>query len=400
MQKACCVNCFSNEDISQFIESGSVVGNCDYCGGRNIYICDVDEVGRFIMKGIERYYEDAAMHVGYCSSEGGYLLPTQTVSEILLHGECIFETDDPRQLCEDLVQEDGTPYVRKDPYGPPSGEPEEVRDWEHFCESVKNRARFTLFMQPDEHGGFEARTPGSFLLRIAREFMPFLISKLPASTSIFRARIRKDRSFDHIDLTSPSPEKTRNNRMSPAGISYFYGAMDADTCAHEMRPDINEIIEIAEFEVLRDIPILDLSSNLEYRGSIFNPEYTFYEEEVYKPFLNHFVDDISKPVRKTDAEIEYVPTQVLTEFIKTMNFRNDFYYTDAGGAQGDVFLNGIMYRSSARKDGKNTVLFGGPGISTETPMQTEDSWLLFKGKSVRRVTEVIVKSSIISDEDQ
>jgi hypothetical protein len=400
MEKVCCVKCFSNDDIRKFIEPGATIGNCDYCGSKNVYVCDVHEVGGFVMEGIERHYEEAAMRVGYCSSEG-YFLPTVTLSEILLDEQDIFgeDLDDSDRLCDDLVSDDGTPYVNKDPYGPPPGEPEEIGHWADFRKVVKNQTRFTIFMQPPETEEFLSRSPASFLIRIAREFMPSLIRILPVSTSIFRARIRKDRPFEHMDLTSPPAEKTRNNRMSPAGISYFYGAMDEDTCVHEMRPDINEIVEIGEFKVMKNMPVLDLSSEPEYCGSIFNPEYVYHEEEIYKPFLDHFVEDISKPIRKTDAEIEYTPTQVLTEFIRTTNFKKGFFYPDSRGGEQDVFVNGTMYRSSVRKGGKNIVLFRGPDISSDTETEAENRWLYYKGKVIRQVTEIEVRSSTISEED-
>lgn len=125
MDKFCCTNCFSESEIKNFIESEDILGTCNYCKSKDIHICDVKDVGEFIMEGIERHYEDAANQVAYESSGGGYLLPTLDISEILIYEEDIFGEllDDPSSLLDDLVLSDGTPYVRKDPYGPPSGDP-------------------------------------------------------------------------------------------------------------------------------------------------------------------------------------------------------------------------------------------------------------------------------------
>jgi hypothetical protein len=114
MTKYCCKNCFSIDEIRQFIEEPETVGKCDYCSSRRMNIRSVSDVGAFIMEGVERHYEDAAVQVGYCSSEGGYQLPTMDLSEILIEDEAIFgdAIDDPSQLLEDLVSLDGTPYVR------------------------------------------------------------------------------------------------------------------------------------------------------------------------------------------------------------------------------------------------------------------------------------------------
>ena len=141
MENSCCINCFSELNIREFIESEDILGDCDYCNSTNVHICNVGDVGEFIKEGVERHYEDAANQVGYDSSEGGYLLPTQDIAEILLEEEDIFgeSLDDPYPLLENLVSNDGTPYVRKDPYGPPSGDPDEIRDWENFCKTIKSR---------------------------------------------------------------------------------------------------------------------------------------------------------------------------------------------------------------------------------------------------------------------
>ena len=59
-KKVCCVNCFSNNDIRKFVESCATIGSCDYCGSKDTYVRDVEEVGDFVMEGIERHYEEAA----------------------------------------------------------------------------------------------------------------------------------------------------------------------------------------------------------------------------------------------------------------------------------------------------------------------------------------------------
>ena len=123
----CCINCFCDAEIKRFIESDEKIGNCDYCQSRKVHICSVNDVGDFIMEGFLRHYDDAANQVGYCYSDGGYQLPTSDIADILLYQEEIFGEGiaDPNTLLKDLVINDGTPYVRKDPYGPPSGDPDE-----------------------------------------------------------------------------------------------------------------------------------------------------------------------------------------------------------------------------------------------------------------------------------
>ena len=135
-----------------------------------------------------------------------------------------------------------------------------------------------------------------------------------------------------------------------------------------------------------------MAIEFEARRSIFDPEYSFSYEEYFKPFLEHFVGDISKPIRKTDNEIGYVPTQVFTEFIKSINFRKYYYWSDGNGKESNIFINGVQFKSSIMKDGMNLVLFRGPEISTTDSAGSNDAWLFYKGNRTYQVTEIRVNS--------
>lgn len=56
-------------------------------------------------------------------------------------------------------------------------------------------------------------------------------------------------------------------------------------------------------------------------------------------FLHYFSKEISKPAN--EDELNYIPTQVFTEFIRFQNLN----------------IKGVKYNSSKKEDGKNIVLF-------------------------------------------
>jgi hypothetical protein len=400
VDKKCCTNCFSESAIIDFIKSDDIIGDCDYCGSTNIHICDVVDVGHFIMEGVERYYEDAANSVAFESAEGGYQFPSPHyyLNEILLDQEDIFgETlGDPDLLMKDLVSIDGTDYVRRDPYGPPTGHPEEIWYWKKFCKIVKTKQRYTTFLSSKDENEHDYSQPKNFMFHLAHHFMPELIDILPAGTKIYRARINNDnKQFSHEKLTSPPLQDSRNNRMSPAGISFFYGGLSPDVCIHELRPTISENITVAEFDIIKNLFILNFTKTFEAHRCIFDPEYSFAYDVYSIPFLEHFADDISKPIRNTDNEIEYIPTQIFTEFIKTINFKSYYPFPDANNNESDVYLDGILFKSSIMKDGVNLVLFRGPDISIDCENNTKDAWLLYKGNKTYRTTEINISSMII-----
>ena len=398
MTNKCCTDCFSEPEIKEFIESDGIIGDCDYCSSKNVYVCPVLDVGGFIMEGIERHYEDAANQVSYVSSEGEYLLPTKEVDDILLWDEGIFgdSLEDPTSLLEDLVSNDGTAYVRRDPYGPPSGEPEEIWYWEKFCETVKTKQRF-LFLSSKDEEQHDYRLPSNFLFRLAHHFMPTLIHVLTPETRIYRARINSEnKKLWHEDLTSPPQDRSRNTRMSPAGISCFYGGMTPEVCIHEVRPSVADDIVVADFEIIKELFVLDLTIKGQAHMSIFNPEYSFTEEEYFKPFLEHFARDIAKAIRKSNSEIEYVPTQVFCEFIRSINFKKSWWWPDINGNQSEGFVHGIIFNSSIMKNGKNLALFKGPEISTADRANPNDAWLFYSGQETHRITDVKVKSTVLN----
>jgi hypothetical protein len=116
MKKICCEKCFEISDIQNFIKEFKQSGNCDYCGSCNVFILDIKKVGEFILESVKRAYEDAANHVSYSSRDGGYLMSTYSITEILLEKEEIFSDrlDEPRS--EELIPDDGTEYVKRDTY--------------------------------------------------------------------------------------------------------------------------------------------------------------------------------------------------------------------------------------------------------------------------------------------
>lgn len=394
LDKFCCTECFCINEIRQFIIDEDEMGNCSYCGSRSVHVCPVETVSSFILEGVNRHYEDAANQVGYSSSEGGYDLPTVDIHEILNEIECIFSEliDDPTDLLEDLAHFDGRAYVTNDPYGPPPGDADEIYYWSRFQDIVKNDRRFTIFLNQAEQSN-NLEDPGNLLKHIADLFLPELITVIPEGEKIYRTRIKKkDKEYEHKDLTSPHPRLTINNRMSPAGISFFYGAKDPDTCIHEVRPSVSESVVVGEFEVLKNLFVLDLSAKIGERLGIFDPDYLFNYEERYKPFLRHFISDIAKPIRSSDQDIEYAPTQVFTEFVRSTNFKEKWYFPGEDNEPADVYLQGLMFKSSLKDKGINVVLFNGPDISTENPEKDQSAWLLYKGKEEYGVRKIMVES--------
>jgi len=323
------------------------------------------------MECFEKKYEDAANSVGYSSADGGYLLPTQTIGEILIDDEMIFsdKVGDPYPLLNGLVSEDGTAYVRKDPYGPV--ELELGYSWEKFRSSTRGSRRFTL-LSAYKSEKIDEDHPSRFFQELVSTLNDELITTLVKGTTIYRGReIKGAKSFRHKDLTSPPKDKAISNRMSPRGVPLFYGALEKATCVSENRPSIGKRIALSNFEVMKDLTVIDLGHHLPVK-SIFHEDYDYDRDEFLMPFLRRFVSSIAAPIGIADAETEYLATQMFVEFLR---FHPDYRF------------DGLLFKSSQNPGGINVVLFKEEGISTEDPNDAE-ACLLFRGYETLIVTDL------------
>ena len=87
-EEKCCVECFDDYTIKEFIEACDEKGNCDFCGSINIHIASVDYLKTIILEGIDRKYKNAADGVPVESGE--YQWPTTDIHTILSDEEVIF----------------------------------------------------------------------------------------------------------------------------------------------------------------------------------------------------------------------------------------------------------------------------------------------------------------------
>ena len=168
--------------------------------------------------------------------------------------------------------------------------------------------------------------------------------------SIWRGRLAQSSQVIENILTSPAqelgpppPRLAKAGRMNAQGITVFYGATEQSTCVSELRPSVGSSIVIGRFELLRPVRLLDLGALSEayVSSSYFDPEYPVHKAR--SAFLSRLVSEISRPVLSEDEPLEYLPTQVVAE-----------YLAQKAGPQFD----GIIYPSSQTGgSGENLVLF-------------------------------------------
>ncbi|MBM2716165.1 RES family NAD+ phosphorylase [Mesorhizobium caraganae] len=212
-----------------------------------------------------------------------------------------------------------------------------------------------------------------------------LFVTLPSGTMLTRARhqAKKGQFRTAADLGPPPKTLAKANRMSPPGIVVFYASEESATALAEVA-DQAGTFAVGVFETLRDATILDLT-NLPPVPSIFweIPDSMEYDPRPRRRFLQEVESDISRPIARDDKiHIEYVPTQIVAEYLRTVK--------TVDGRQVD----GVRYRSTRRAGGSSIVLFADqdnvvlpPELRGDYYGLKQDRWLELRKVSNRAVSK-------------
>lgn len=362
-----CAECFDDEAIRDFIEENASELECSYCHKRG---------DKPIAAPMNSVLEVIGSAVSYGYTDPANTLPREDGDWVF--GESIMDIDEvledlgyPTQ--DDAVAEDirqafsGRQWVVKNFFG--LSEDEELRyGWGDFVTAVKHRSRYLFMLPAKGETEFDKIPPHKMLDEIGQVVINVeLVKEMKAGTHWFRARIHDpaESYSTPSELGTVPKEKTKYpNRMSPAGIPMFYGATDEATAIAETylpEPGRQAAATIATFQTARDLQVLDLT-DLPPMPSSFDESTRHLRPAI--AFLRDFVEDLTRPIVKDGREhIEYVPTQVVTEY-----FRHAF--ERLSGER----VNGIIYPSS-RNGGICCVLF----FENEHCCETTSGWEALEG---------------------
>ncbi len=329
--------------LARLIAEHASVTQCTYCGREGGAPLDVL---------IERIGSSLPVEWGNADNEGvgwegGYVGKTYDTWELLT------EAGDPPlnhpELITDVVRAlPQQAWAQRDFYG--LRPDQRMRyGWREFGKTVKHYRRYFF----SDHG-FDSEdpdyiAPGALLLAIGESLRSGGFVRPLPDKPVYRVRTHDSQYHPRTAAGLGAPAAAlidRSSRMSPAGIPLYYGALDPATATAEARdanPDA-EAWTIGTFHARRAARIVDLSTPPEV-PSLYEPDRRHLRPGLI--FLRHFVSEISKPfVRDDRIHIEYVPTQVITEWLRTR-------FDPGHGAP----LVGVLYGSSRNPGGVNVSLF-------------------------------------------
>lgn len=261
------------------------------------------------------------------------------------------------QLIEDdfyLPQDGEDPFYRDDvKYERVDVEGGHDRLWQSFCQTVTHEQRFLNPKAADLLGEIFKHI---HLQRDLSRRCPVYRLGAKDGMRLHRARIvdavsREDVQNNPARQLGPPPRRLgKPNRMNPSGVPALYASFDLETCVSELRPLVGAEIVAGEFELVRDIVVLDTTR---FAAPVKEPN-LFAKDHVRRVsqwrFMQRLMSEIAKPISPEDQHLDYVPTQFVAEYLSKVH--------EVRIGRERLSLDAIIYRSAQRPAGTNIVLLG------------------------------------------
>ena len=308
-----CADCFQDEEIRKFIEDSSTsIAKCDCCGKDNIAVIDLDELSDFLIEFLNLFVE-----VEY----GRELIPMiQEDWNIFSSDICAY------RILSEVAHNGHLSFLLDGKFLYNLEIQECFAAWERLKSEVQERKRY-----------FSDISSFNWEVYIKSN------AKILKGDLLYRARITPNGQavLSENEMGCPPKKWATAGRANPLGIPYLYLCKDIETTFYEIRAVYLDRISVGTFEIVNDLNIVDFSSKISlffaYTDSDSNN--TLSDIIKRKIIFDKISADLSKPLRRFDTEIEYVPTQLICEYCKE------------NGADG------IQFNSSLRQGGINVVLF-------------------------------------------
>jgi len=321
----CCINCFTSSYLTNIIQSNKEKGNCNFCGTENTNIYFAKELLPFFRNIFNLYKVDNESTTSLWNSinEDFEVIDSNCLenSENLFKSIAESEYDEFADLFDNNVS-----LQSKDLLDIKSSEIHSI--WHRFKEEIKFENRFHI----SKNNLIDLEQLKTFFNNEA------FIKIIKNGRCFFRCRISSKKGYENDEMWNPPKEFATSGRANPKGISYLYLGSSIETTLYETRASLFDYVSVGEFRLKEDIKILDLR----------NPDYDIvpWSENdsvelfiIYASFIKTLQEEISLPIRKQDKELDYIPTQYISEYIKSLGF------------------DGVEYQSSLDSKGHNLAIF-------------------------------------------
>lgn len=201
-------------------------------------------------------------------------------------------------------------------------------DWDAFVVEIKTKNRYHSKL---------------INFRILEKYCSFIRKTYKAGNLFYRARISEQSGYPISEMSAPPAGKSSEGRANARGITCLYVASDIDTTLHEVRAGVFDFVSVGTFRLKQDITVVDLRAITEISPFVEGLEYL--DHAINKQYLEKLNTEMSKSLRRSDSTLDYVPTQYIVDFIKSIE-HNDMQEYD-----------GIEYNSTTNPGGYNLAIF-------------------------------------------
>lgn len=323
----CCINCFKDSVIRNKILSYGEIGDCDFCSSRKTSVIDLSEPGNSLSdiiisliqiynpsdKPDARFLKEALRDDWdiFCGgAEGIDTLVKAICSPELSANDPLFTQRVSVGLFED------TEFIKDNSVV--SG-----ITWTQFSDTIKNGNRFF-------NNQFNSDAFASIISKAVKVY--------DKGDKFYRARITSTSAgFNCDQMYAPPIGKRSAGRVNPEGIGVLYLSTDDKTVLNETRVTAYDYVTIGTFTNKQTLKIINLSEISRMSPFLYEDDYERYA--LNREIFMEMASDFAKPVRRNDSSLEYLPTQFISEFVKSEGY------------------DGVQYDSTLREGGINIALF-------------------------------------------
>ena len=249
--------------------------------------------------------------------------------------------------------------------------------WDVFVEQVRHHGRFfneaardylgELF-GPLLRGELHQGTPPLVRLGSADSKYREIYRGRVANTPAEQAKIYED---PRRHLSPPPKGLRRANRMNAEGVPAFYGALDVETCVAELRPMVHGRVVVGKFTFVQSVEVLDLRlvDNAVPKLSWFDPEFS--DKYAAGAFIRNLHDIMRVPVFPDADPLEYLPTQVIAEYLASHGVQGVLYVSSLVDREVPEQEAGFIRLRDIDDDGVNVVLFSRSALVLGKPDEIE-----------------------------
>lgn len=319
----CCIDCFKDAEIRAAIAMPGHTGECPICKNKNTWIYDSEQdtdktnVAEMPDSILELYVPESELPTLYPEEEK-MPIENRILKDWNIFSGGIFEV---KQIISAYISEslDLDPRISTELVGILQLFDEIYLNnnsimgkysWDVFKKYLRNENRF--------HSKY-------INLEILESVLKETETIIPVGTEFYRARVADKKGYSRKEMGAPPDDVASPGRANSKGQSCLYLCSHKETTVKEIRAHAFDYVTIATFKLNRNVRVLDLSSIVHS-----SPFYTENDKVAYlvnESTLSQIQNDLAKPMSRLDSDLDYLPTQYISDFAKFLGYDGVKYFS-------------------------------------------------------------------------